>query len=165
MTQKKMPVPGKEFIRGNRDGTRRRNESYTVCRLQVPVQQFAEEVRLGKHHHSVTCTGRCPALDEKYLEHAGKAATLARWQAADLGDEPRQTLTVVHPDPQGNGETVTICRLGVPRATLVEEIKTDPRLHQHYGTVRVNQQDYVRGIPTEDLDNVNHPEPFCRAVF
>lgn len=38
-----------EFIHGHRDGRNHRNEHYTICRLGVPVEQLAWEVREGLH--------------------------------------------------------------------------------------------------------------------
>ncbi len=154
-------MEGREYIRGNRDGLRGRNETYTVCRLRVTADRLTDEIRLGMHRHLVTCSGSCPALGSSYRRHAGSEAGLASWKTARLRRGAREALEIVHPDSGSDASrpTVTICRLGVSRARLVEEV--DAKLHRLYRTITIRGKKYVQGVPSVREDNVNHSQPAC----
>jgi len=165
----------KEFIRGNRDGRNGRNETYTVCRLAVPAKDLSVELSRGGHHHFVTCPSTCPVAQNysSYKRHAGTEADISTWEAANLSLGGRESLEVIHPEPSSNGETYTICRLGVPRKTLVEEVDkrikkkvggkvVTKKLHPRYRTIRVGGEKFVQGIPSSPVDNVNQADPYCQ---
>jgi hypothetical protein len=152
----------KEFIRGNRDGHNGHhvnNETYTVCRLGVSATRFADEMQQGMHRRHVSCPGPCPIHSSAdpsgvpYWDHAGDEADLPAWNAKGMASGPREPLEVIHLD--GNGKTFTICRLGVERTKLVEEVNKG--LHQRYFV----KGGFVQGKPSDKLDNVNHPDPPC----
>lgn len=153
-----MPIPEREFIRGNRDGVRGRNETYTICRVNVPVQRFEDERQAGLHpnylQHEVSASWRCPA-------HARRNSTAP----ADLADYvakkskltgKAQEMKVVHrtlEQPAGKNPTCVICRLKIPRARLVEEILGGPNLHPGFRTITVNGRVYGMGKKGIHPDN------------
>jgi hypothetical protein len=52
-----------EYVHGHRDGKNRRNEHYTICRLGVPAETVAWEVREGLHPgYQVTYQGSHPEV-------------------------------------------------------------------------------------------------------
>jgi len=147
----------REFIRSNGSP---QSETYTVCRLEVPLHRFADELRLGMHRHFVNSPTECPAMTLGYYQqHAGPAASFEAWEKAGLRPGPRETLEVVHPSSRRNGGTLTICRIGVPRKTLIEEL--DANLHDHYHATRRKGSEFAQGNPSNEEDNVRHPKPEC----
>lgn len=168
-------IPEREFIRGNRDGPNRRNETYTVCRVNVPIERFEEERALGLHpsylEHRVAPGWRCPA-------HARRQAPAPASLAAYEDKQPTipgtaQELEIVHKttrQSRAGKPTCVVCRLGVPRERLVAEIETHddpliPSLHPGFTTFEVDGETFVRGRKGVDADNVNYPSvcDFCVA--
>ncbi|MCP3957642.1 MAG: hypothetical protein GY719_07285 [bacterium] len=156
-----MSIPEREFVCGNRDGQGGRNETYTICRVNVPVARFKAECRERLHpgflSHEVPPGWRCPA-------HARRDATAAA-ELADYKDKwptlkgKAHELEVVHrtqKQPTGNGPTCVVCRLTVPRERLVEEIRPGKNLHPGYSTFRVAYGRSVRSRPEVAGDNVNY---------
>jgi hypothetical protein len=87
------------------------------------------------------------------------AAPAAMWQAATLDVGLADPFEMVQRDPDRpeGKSTFTVCRLGVPRETLVREV--DEGLHPGYHVCRrKDKTPFVQGNPTQWFDNVNHPE-------
>lgn len=143
-----------EFIYGNRDGPNGANDTYQICRIHVPDARYVQEGLLGLHPRSRpidTSPGRpwrcCPAQVEP---NPGRDPSLARVFEADLADtheRPLHFAELVREEPpeNGGGRRFTLCRLGIPRETLVEEVKAG--LHPDFHTVRIGRGTYVRANP------------------
>ncbi len=174
-------VEEREFIRGHRDGpgSSRRNETYTVCRLRVAKERLNDEMALGLHSHFVTASNcwHCPAhvflkaeqIARKKLppEEQGKYAAPSvadledwkSWIASYQDSRTVEPLEIVHKDPDRpkSEPTYTVCRIGVPRRRMSDEVEDG--LHPRYHVRRDSQnRRYVQGNPTRSFDNVNHPE-------
>lgn len=160
-------IPEREFIRGNRDGPNRRNETYTVCRVNVPMKRFEKERALGLHpvylERRVSPGWRCPAQARRRATAPASLAAYEDKQPTLAG--PAQEVEIVHKtlrqSPAGR-PTCVICRLGVARERLVEEIETydDPKipnLHPGFSTFTADGETFVRGRQGVDADNVNYP--------
>lgn len=167
--------PEREFIRGNRDGTRRANETYTVCRIGVSQKRLDEEMQLGLHSHFVSADlcWDCPGhmfvkAQKKHLRRLGgaqdqgkysapSAVDLKRWQKSGQDKGGVETLEIVQRDLRPSGDsTYTICRVGVPRLTMVREVESG--LHPGYHVRTGKRGRYVQGNPTRPFDNVNYPD-------
>lgn len=165
----------REFVRGNRNGPGRSNDSYTVCRLRVPQARLDEEMSLGMHSHFVSASDcwDCPAhiflkAEQKWRRRRGiqdqrrysppSAVELKRWLATDRQSTGTEALEIIHRDGDSpeDAPTYTICRVAVPRETLVREVKAG--LHPRYHVRTSRRGDYVQGNPTEAFDNANYPE-------
>jgi len=146
------------FIRGNRDGPNRRNLTYTICRFDVTPQQLKTEIRQGLHAESLVNKSPepwpCPALAWAQFAHPDpKLPRLAGLSPASVPDEEK--VRVLRKEP-GQIHGFTICRLGVTKARLSEEILAD--LHPGY-MVGFNGP---QGIGSGEVpDNINHPGPRC----
>lgn len=153
-----------DFIRGNRDGPNRRNESYTVCRLHVPKDRFDNETALGLHPGTVALTGVEPCPAESFLQRSKKSlsplepAPLSAWSQkhGGLKTVPAHAAEHVHSTSPVDG-SCTICRLRVPRQRMVEEVHA--KLHPGYHVVTMaTGYEYVQGDRTTGFDNVNERE-------
>ncbi len=162
-------TPEREFIRGNRDGPGRSNETYTVCRLRVPEERLDREIAAGLHSHSVKSTmcWKCPA-------HIFLAAEVApRDRHPDQEDYPAppvvkaaswkkfgppETVEVIQRDPDRpkDDPTYTICRIAIPRHRMVSEVEAG--LHPRYHVRNGSRGPYVQGNPSKSFDNVNYAE-------
>ncbi len=152
-----------EFIFGNRDGGKRRNESYNVCRFHVPETLFEEEKKVGFHAralsemHALNC---CPALGQA---DPPVELPLTDKRASPFRGRPGEFIELVYPENQASNERLlTICRLGVPRRRMAQEVAAG--LHPRYKAVRVGRQGspnrydnaYVQGkANSTSRDNVN----------
>lgn len=150
------PVEG-EFISGNRDGPKGRNDTYNICRFDVPKVQFKAEESLGLHpsylEHRVSPGWRCPAHSR-----ANPAVSIAP------GGIPKalpQRVEIVHRDVLVRDRpTCVVCRLGVDRNQLVREVRAG--LHPGYRTITIHGETYVQGIGTgKNPDNVNFGASEC----
>lgn len=161
-----------EFVYGNRDGDNGRNDTYQICRVHVPDGRYVQEGLLGLHPRSQpidTSAGRpwrcCPAQLEP---HSGRDAPLRKVFEADVADAPGRPLhfaeLVREEPPDGGGQRrFTLCRLGIPRETLVAEVKAG--LHPDYHVVRIGRESYVRANPGPDrrttVNRVGRPWSCC----
>jgi len=152
-----------ELIFGNRDGVKRRNESYNVCRFHVPEELFEEEKRAGFHAraldemHALSC---CPALGQA---DPPAETPLTDQRANRFRGRPGEFIELVYPENRGsNGRQLTICRLGVSRRRMAEEVAAG--LHPRYKVARVGPPSssdrfgkaYVQGKANKTAqDNVN----------
>jgi len=150
-----------EFIFGNRDGKNRANDTYNVCRFHVPRKLFEAEKKAGFHGHTLeamhvpTC---CPA---RVQPNPKREVALTDKRAANIKQRPGEVIELIYEEFQtldgrkptplpakkkgkakkaGNSlaadeRLLTICRLGVPRPRMVEEVSLD--LHPAYKVIRV----------------------------
>lgn len=135
-----------EFIRGNREGANRANETYHVCRFHVPEKVFEEEIAAGHHTHAVRemrVLSCCPAHGEP---GPAKDESLANVPAGSFANDPSESVELVFEEGGSDGTPLyTICRLGVPRRRMVEEVCRG--LHPGYTPYYVNKQP-------------GHPDPY-----
>jgi hypothetical protein len=155
-----------EFIYGNRDGENGANDTYQICRIHVTEGRYDQEGLLGLHPRSRpidVSRGRpwrcCPAQLEP---GPGRDAPLGKVFAADLADtreRPLHFAELVREEAPNGGRRFTLCRLGVPRETLVAEVQAG--LHPDYHTVRIGGEAYVRANPdvarTNNVNRVGRP--------
>ncbi len=147
---------GYEFIHGNRDGAGKTSETYTICRVGVPRRRVIAEIEKGLHtkYHLVKVRGfyyprnnpnskaidnvnapsggwQCPAHWAQ-LTPAGPLKSFVENEATDA-----RKVVFIHGDKVTTSSpmrTYTICRLGVPRQRLNQEIAAG--LHPDYCLVR-----------------------------
>jgi len=135
-----------EFICGKRDGDGGANESYNVCRFHVPEQVLKEEIAAGHHIHAVRemhVLSCCPAHGQP---GAARDEPLTKVAAGSLESQPSECVEMVFAESHVGGErNYTICRLGVPRRRMVEEVYKG--LHPGYTAYYVSKQP-------------GHPDPF-----
>ncbi len=148
---------GFEFIHGNRDGSGKASDTYTICRVKVPRRRLAAEIKQGLHpkyrltrvkgcyypeasahspaivHINTPLGGwRCPAQSIKQLPVAGRPRKLV-----DSAQKGARIVEFIHGDTvpaKPSNRTYTICRFGVSRRRVVEEITAG--LHPGYCIVR-----------------------------
>jgi len=125
-----------EFIFGNRDGQKRANDSYNVCRFHVPEPTFDDETAVGYHNHALRemhVLACCPAHSQL---RPGKDEPLTELSAGSLRSRPAEFIELVYEEANGaHGRQYTICRLGVPRRRMAEEVYKG--LHPGYKANRV----------------------------
>jgi len=147
------PYLGEEFISGIYDRKTRSNQSYNVCRFHVSEKEFEEERKQGFHLRAVkvpfsTC---CPARvqplphadvlltdqrAEKLRGQPGEIVELVHQESGPTGEaRPVPCLLKMEPPPKADDGKLTICRLGVPRRRMAEEVFLG--LHSGYKVVRV----------------------------
>lgn len=159
-----------EFIRGNHDGPYDVDDTYTVCRVNVPRRQLVEEIDTLQLHpgyrvlHVRDASGN--VIDERPQNTPDGIAftniNQGNWpeccpaekhrnQAAKEGPSsrlaPSGTCTVeyIHGHRDGKNrrnEHYTICRLGVPMRILAREVREG--LHPDYEVVYKCGQFQVR---------------------
>ncbi|MCP5110972.1 MAG: hypothetical protein GY953_09070 [bacterium] len=157
------------FIHGNHEGYNRRNESYTICRIDVPRKLLVEEIRRGYHpFHVVETVGgkEYPRLKDDRLADPPKiacTACLAIGNEKFATPEPDKIPTYASPlqsdeermvRQDEEEDTYFTCRLGVRRPDAVNEALAG--WYPGYHRLRVGGMDYLRNNPNfENPDNVN----------
>lgn len=149
------PAFGLEHIHGNQDGPHGLSDTYTICRVGVPKARLLTEVDAGLHPNYEVVQG---AKGSKYLRNSPNARGIdnidsgAPWVCrahhgplraegplgaslkARLVYPTRMTEFIHGEQPRGRAKTsYTLCRLGVPRQRVVEEIHAG--MHPGYHVV------------------------------
>ena len=142
---------GEEFIHGNGDGPGNTSDTYTVCRVGVPRDRVVEEIREGLHPKYQLVhvrgipyprnKGNTKAIDNVNAPNGpwqcpAHAATLTAEGSLESFVEcgrRGKMVEFIHGE-KVNGKpqdrTYAICRPGVPRRRLVQEIEAG--LHPSY---------------------------------
>jgi len=166
MAKQKVEVKLREFICGNKDGRiregtkRPNNATYNVCRIGIPEgtlpEQLLAELRLWPQVMGSEWPS-CPAV--KALRHSSKAKPASAYRKAGLGPGPGHRLEVIRNMEEGEG--FVICRLGVPRTRMVEEVEA--KLHPGYRVVSIKGDKFVEaqadGTKKNNVNTVGRPWP------
>ena len=164
------------FIHGNHEGPNRRNESYTICRVNVPRQRLVEEIRRGYHpfHEVETIDGKeYPKLKSGRLTDPPRNPWIACAECRAVGSkkfatpEPEPIPAYASPlqcdeeriiRQDEKKDTFFTCRLGVRRTDAVREALAG--WYPGYHRLRVNGMSYLRNNPNfRSPDNVNSDWP------
>jgi len=88
-----------------------------------------------------------------------RVAPLAKWCDSGMTNRPAEVVEIVQRDPdRPHGEgTFSICRIGVPRESMVQEVREGLHPGYHVGKAPRGHE-FVQGNPTSAFDNVNEPE-------
>jgi len=149
----------KEFICGNHDGRDgANNATYNVCRIEVSEGDLKKELAAGLHPRLDALEMQwlsCPAMGAK--SDASNVKPLSDFVQAGLGPDPGHRLELIR-KMAGNGGYI-VCRLGVPRTRMVEEVEA--KLHPGYHVVSVRGDKFVRANPDKtkqnNVDKVGRP--------
>lgn len=146
----------KEFVCGNRDGRiregnrRPNNATYNVCRIGVS-EDMLQQRPLANLHLLPQALGSdwlgCPAM--KVLGHASDAMPMSAYSKVGLGPGPGHRLEVIREVDDEGG--YVICRLGVPRTRMVEEVEAD--LHPGYRVVSIKGDKFVEAKADKNKKN------------
>jgi len=125
-----------EFIFGNLDSSTKTNDTYNVCRFHVPETTLDEETAAGYHTHALRemhVPACCPAHSQL---RPATDEPLTNLPVARLRTEPAEFIELVYEENDGEVKRhYTICRLGVPRRRMAEEVHKG--LHPGYKANRV----------------------------
>lgn len=131
---------------------------YNVCRVRVPQDRLDDELDGGLHPNA-----RFRARDEvegcpaRSQPHQSPEVPLEMVLATGIDSDPREVVELIEREPgHGRLATYTICRLGVPRDRMVDEVEAG--LHRGYHTVEMSSGTFVRANPDGAKENnVNPP--------